>query len=160
MESIINNSSHNPLDRFTHIILDEVHERGKDMDFLMIAIYKYLNPKIRIILMSATIDVKKVLQFKLLNAEILINIVNLLLQFARYYQTPDNFKEGKAPIIELGFRSNYEVTKIFLDDIEEMVYILQSLIQLEHCLIDLIFFRISREESTHQKLLNKCIIPV
>lgn len=31
-----------------------------DMDFLMIAIYKYLNPKIRIVLMSATINVDKV----------------------------------------------------------------------------------------------------
>lgn len=62
VEKIIHGDQYNPLDKFTHIILDEVHERDKDMDFLMIAIYKYLNPKIRVILMSATIDVDKVNQ--------------------------------------------------------------------------------------------------
>lgn len=62
MESLIHSKAHNPLNPYTHIILDEVHERDKDMDFLMIAIYKYLNPGIRVILMSATIDVNKVIQ--------------------------------------------------------------------------------------------------
>lgn len=63
VEKIIHQDDrHNPLDKFTHIILDEVHERDKDMDFLMIVIYKYLNPRIRIILMSATIDVDKVMR--------------------------------------------------------------------------------------------------
>lgn len=61
VEKLINTDRYNPLDKFTHIILDEVHERDKDMDFLMIAIYKYLNPKIHVILMSATIDVDKVI---------------------------------------------------------------------------------------------------
>lgn len=42
----------------THIILDEVHERDKDSDFLFIAIKQNLakNPDVKIILMSATID--------------------------------------------------------------------------------------------------------
>lgn len=49
---------------FSHIILDEVHERDKDMDFLFIII-RMLMAKIgtcntRIILMSATIDTAKV----------------------------------------------------------------------------------------------------
>lgn len=61
VEKLIHGNQYNPLDKFSHIILDEVHERDKDMDFLMIAIYKYLNPKIRIILMSATIEVDKVI---------------------------------------------------------------------------------------------------
>lgn len=45
---------------YTHIILDEVHERTKEMDFLMVIIYKFLNPRKKVILMSATIDSKTV----------------------------------------------------------------------------------------------------
>lgn len=48
------------MNKYTHIILDEVHERDKDMDFLMIIIYKYLNPNIHVILMSATMNTSKV----------------------------------------------------------------------------------------------------
>lgn len=62
VESLIHSQMHNPLKQYTHIILDEVHERDKDMDFLMIAIYKYLDPKVRVILMSATINVDKVIR--------------------------------------------------------------------------------------------------
>lgn len=58
MEKLIHNE--NPLENVTHIILDEVHERDMDMDFLMILVYKYLNPDLRVILMSATINTKKV----------------------------------------------------------------------------------------------------
>lgn len=51
--------------KFTHIILDEVHERNKDMDFLFVVIKKLLTsvlpkPKIRIIIMSATIEASRV----------------------------------------------------------------------------------------------------
>jgi ATP-dependent RNA helicase TDRD9 len=44
---------------FTHVILDEVHERDADMDFLLIAVRKFLttnSPNTKVILMSATID--------------------------------------------------------------------------------------------------------
>lgn len=47
---------------FTHIILDEVHERSKEIDFLMIVIRKLLakvttkRPNVKFILMSATLD--------------------------------------------------------------------------------------------------------
>lgn len=48
----------------THIILDEVHERDKDMDFLFIIIRMLVaksgSSNIRIVLMSATIDTAKV----------------------------------------------------------------------------------------------------
>lgn len=57
LEKIIGKKSLSP---YTHIILDEVHERNKEMDFLLIVIYKLLNPNIKVVLMSATIDAEQV----------------------------------------------------------------------------------------------------
>lgn len=53
----------NTMPNYTHIILDEVHEREKDMDFLFIILYILMSEAtndIKIILMSATIDTDKV----------------------------------------------------------------------------------------------------
>lgn len=49
----------------THLIFDEVHERGKDTDFLLIAIRDALqaNPHLKIILMSATLDAEQLSQY-------------------------------------------------------------------------------------------------
>lgn len=49
------------LDDVTHLVIDEVHERGIDTDFLLI-ILKHLRlrkPDLRVILMSATIDAQR-----------------------------------------------------------------------------------------------------
>lgn len=50
------------LANYSHIILDEVHERSQSMDFLFIVIRKLRKtaPNIRIILMSATIEAVQV----------------------------------------------------------------------------------------------------
>lgn len=47
------------MSEYTHIILDEVHERDQDMDFLFIVVRRLLatnSQHVKIILMSATID--------------------------------------------------------------------------------------------------------
>ncbi|XP_048486162.1 probable ATP-dependent RNA helicase spindle-E [Plutella xylostella] len=47
------------LNEYTHIILDEVHERGQEMDFLLLVVKRLLytvSPGVKVILMSATFN--------------------------------------------------------------------------------------------------------
>lgn len=63
LEKLVQSKS---LANYTHIVLDEVHERDKDMDFLFIVIKMLMAKEItnvRIVLMSATIDTTKVNAF-------------------------------------------------------------------------------------------------
>lgn len=50
------------LQDITHLILDEIHERSIDSDFLLIALKTILErrPNLRVILMSATVDAEKI----------------------------------------------------------------------------------------------------
>ena len=75
------------LGEFTHIILDEVHERDKDSDFILLLVKKFLkdsNIQVRVVVMSATVDAQK---------------------FSNYFQTLgcDGHLRG-APIIEVNQR--------------------------------------------------------
>ncbi|XP_063387201.1 probable ATP-dependent RNA helicase spindle-E [Cydia fagiglandana] len=50
------------MNEYTHIILDEVHERGQDMDFLLLVVKKLLytvSPTVKVILMSATFQTQR-----------------------------------------------------------------------------------------------------
>ena len=49
------------MNEYTHIVLDEVHERGQDMDFLLLVVKKLLytvSPRVKVVLMSATFNSK------------------------------------------------------------------------------------------------------
>ncbi|KAI7942024.1 hypothetical protein MJO28_012051 [Puccinia striiformis f. sp. tritici] len=50
------------LQGITHLILDEIHERSIDSDFLLVALKTILErrPNLRVILMSATVDAEKI----------------------------------------------------------------------------------------------------
>ncbi len=50
---------------WTHVILDEVHDREEDMDFLMLLAKKFVNTNsrgVKLILMSATLDITKLVK--------------------------------------------------------------------------------------------------
>lgn len=79
---------------FSHIILDEVHERDQFTDFLLILIKTSIlkrRPDLKVILMSATIQVQK---------------------FSQYFQ-PD----FSAPVLQMAGGTNFPVTTLFLEDI-------------------------------------------
>lgn len=45
------------MNEYTHVILDEVHERGQEMDFLLLLVKRLLytvSSKVKVVLMSAT----------------------------------------------------------------------------------------------------------
>lgn len=49
------------MNEYTHVILDEVHERGQEMDFLLLVVKKLLytmSPAVKVVLMSATFNSK------------------------------------------------------------------------------------------------------
>jgi ATP-dependent RNA helicase DHX36 len=89
----------------THVIVDEVHERDVQIDFLMVLLKRILEarrrgedvPPIKVILMSATIDTTL---------------------FRRYFGAA--FDNGECPHIEIPGRM-FPVEKFYLDDIQTML---------------------------------------
>jgi len=54
------------LTEYTHVILDEVHDREEDLDFVMLLCKKFVNTNsrgVKLILMSATLDIEKLKRY-------------------------------------------------------------------------------------------------
>jgi ATP-dependent RNA helicase DHX36 len=90
----------------SHVIVDEVHERNVEIDFLMVILKRLLEarrrgdesaPPIKVILMSATIDTTL---------------------FRKYFGAA--FDSGECPYIEIPGRM-FPVEKFYLDDIQTIV---------------------------------------
>uniref|UniRef100_I3KW58 RNA helicase n=1 Tax=Oreochromis niloticus TaxID=8128 RepID=I3KW58_ORENI len=89
------------LTEFSHIFVDEVHERTSEMDFLLLVLRKLLRSNsyhIKIILMSATINCK---------------------QFADYFATPIRGKLNPAYVFEVEGAS-YATEDFYLDDLHHL----------------------------------------
>ncbi|KAL6256192.1 hypothetical protein P5V15_012308 [Pogonomyrmex californicus] len=87
---------------YTHVILDEVHERDEDMDFLLLVVRKLLrttSTMVKVILMSATIDVDK---------------------FAAYFSTPVENRLLPAPVIDIPKSSPFNVSIYYIDEMENL----------------------------------------
>ncbi|KAM9842947.1 ATP-dependent RNA helicase TDRD9 [Aulostomus maculatus] len=90
------------LTEYSHIFLDEVHERTEEMDFLLLVLRKFLHTNsryVKIILMSATINCR---------------------QFAEYFATPVRGKMNPAYVFEVE-GAPYAIEEFFLDDLHHLI---------------------------------------
>uniref|UniRef100_A0A1A9X2C1 Probable ATP-dependent RNA helicase spindle-E n=1 Tax=Glossina brevipalpis TaxID=37001 RepID=A0A1A9X2C1_9MUSC len=84
--------------KYTHILLDEVHERDQEMDFLLFVIRRLLttnSKQVKIVLMSATINAS---------------------EFSNYF----NILDTPAPILKVNHRRMFEVKEFYLCDLEKI----------------------------------------
>lgn len=90
------------LDDVTHVIVDEVHERTQDSDFLLMLLRDLLpkRPDLRIVLMSATV-----------NADL----------FASYFESASTAvrSKGGVPIVEIPGKT-FPVNQVFLEDVIDL----------------------------------------
>ncbi|XP_049595748.1 ATP-dependent RNA helicase TDRD9 [Syngnathus scovelli] len=89
------------LTEYTHIFIDEVHERTNDMDFVLLIVRRLLNTNsryVKIILMSATFNCK---------------------QFAEYFSTPVGGKMSSAYVFEVE-GTPYVIEDFYLDDLQDL----------------------------------------
>uniref|UniRef100_A0A8B9JYT9 ATP-dependent RNA helicase TDRD9 n=1 Tax=Astyanax mexicanus TaxID=7994 RepID=A0A8B9JYT9_ASTMX len=87
------------LTEFTHIFIDEVHERTEELDFLLLVVRKLLHSNsryVKVILMSATINCA---------------------EFAEYFGTPVRTRINPAYVFEVE-GAPYTVEEFYLDDIQ------------------------------------------
>ncbi|TGZ53458.1 probable ATP-dependent RNA helicase spindle-E isoform X1 [Temnothorax longispinosus] len=93
---------HKHLLDYTHIILDEIHERDQNLDFLLLVVKRLLQTnsrQVKVILMSATIDVTK---------------------FARYFSTKVENNLIPAPVIKIPEKRNFQIRTYYLDEINDI----------------------------------------
>lgn len=95
LEKLINQRNMN---QYTHVILDEVHERDKETDFCLLVVRRLLRTNsrhVKVILMSATFESK---------------------YFAKYFNSQFS---GEPPIIKVA-GSPYPVHNFFLEDMSRI----------------------------------------
>nr|XP_020446743.1 putative ATP-dependent RNA helicase TDRD9 isoform X2 [Monopterus albus] len=89
------------LTEYSHIFVDEIHERSEDVDFLLLVLRKLLQSNsryVKIILMSATINCK---------------------EFAEYFATPVRGKMSPAYVFEVEGKP-YAIEEFYLDDLHSL----------------------------------------
>ncbi|KAL4656333.1 putative ATP-dependent RNA helicase TDRD9 [Arapaima gigas] len=99
LQKLVGNKS---LTEFTHIFIDEVHERTEELDFLLLVVRKLLHSNswfVKVILMSATINCK---------------------EFAEYFSTPILGQMAPAYVFEVEGAS-YTVEEYYLDDLHSLL---------------------------------------
>ncbi|KAK3926135.1 putative ATP-dependent RNA helicase spindle-E [Frankliniella fusca] len=87
---------------YTHVIIDEIHERDLDTDFLMLIVRKLLRSNsrsVKVILMSATIDP---------------------IHFAKYFSLPVGGELIPAPVLEVDDSSPYKVEEYYIEQLEQL----------------------------------------
>uniref|UniRef100_A0ABM5FBP8 RNA helicase n=1 Tax=Pogona vitticeps TaxID=103695 RepID=A0ABM5FBP8_9SAUR len=90
------------LSEFTHIFIDEVHERTKEMDFLLLVIRKLLHTNsrfVKVILMSATINCQ---------------------EFAKYFAIPVRNRLCPAYVFEVEGKP-HAIEEYYLDDLKPVL---------------------------------------
>ncbi|KAK9501254.1 hypothetical protein O3M35_011997 [Rhynocoris fuscipes] len=106
------------LSNYTHIIIDEIHERDNETDFLLIVIKKFLRipgNRTKVILMSATINTDK---------------------FVDYFSKRVNGLKLEPPVIELESKSKFNVQYFYLDSLVDRIPITMPLLKLSEPRLD------------------------
>ncbi|XP_074032862.1 tudor domain containing 9 protein spindle E isoform X2 [Leptinotarsa decemlineata] len=96
------------LHHYTHIIIDEVHERNQDLDFLMLIVRRFLftnSPRTRVILMSATIEAE---------------------EFAYYFRCQNLNTSLPAPIIYVNKQNLFVKTTFYLENLSNAISAIRS----------------------------------
>lgn len=113
LQKLVNEKS---LKNYTHVIVDEIHERDINIDMLLIVLRRLVatkNSDVKIILMSATMDSTKL---------------------ANYFITCKPYGEdlgeisSPAPVLDLNIPSPYEIEFKYLDDLKELVGAVDNLV--------------------------------